>query len=46
MADISLGDVDVEAVLFHLTRYAQGLFGGVRSLGLEPLDMVWGGPLG
>ena len=27
MAEISLGDVDVEAVLYRLTRHAQGLFG-------------------
>jgi hypothetical protein len=27
MAEISLGDVDLEAVLFRLTRHAQALFG-------------------
>lgn len=40
MTEISLGDVDLEAVLFRLTRYAQGLFGAVRSLGMEPVDVA------
>jgi DNA-directed RNA polymerase specialized sigma24 family protein len=43
MAEISLGDVDVEAVLFRLTRHAQGLFGAVRSLGIEPVDIAYAG---
>jgi DNA-directed RNA polymerase specialized sigma24 family protein len=43
MAEISLGDVDLEVVLFRLTRHAQGLFGAVRSLGLEPLDVAYAG---
>ena len=38
MAEISLGDVDIEAVLLRLTRHAQGLFGAVRSLGVEPVN--------
>ena len=40
MAEISLGDVDLEAVLFRLTRHAQGLFGAFRSLALEPADLA------
>ena len=40
MAEISLGDVDLEAVLFRLTRHAQGLFGAFRSLGVEPVDLA------
>ena len=43
MADISLGDVDIEAVLLRLTRHAQGLFGAVRSLGVEPVDIAYAG---
>jgi len=43
MAEISLGDVDVEAVLLRLTRHAQGLFGAVRSLGVEPVDIACAG---
>jgi DNA-directed RNA polymerase specialized sigma24 family protein len=43
MAEISLGDVDVEAVLLHLTRHAQGLFGAVRSLGVERVDIAYAG---
>ena len=43
MAEISLGDVDVEAVLLRLTRHAQGLFGAVRSLGVEPVDIAYAG---
>jgi DNA-directed RNA polymerase specialized sigma24 family protein len=43
MAEISLGDVDVEAVLLRLTRRAQGLFGAVRSLGVEPVDVAYPG---
>ena len=43
MAEISLGDVDVEAVLHRLTRHAQGLFGAVRSLGVEPVDIAYAG---
>ena len=43
MAEISLGDVDIEAVLFRLTRRAQALFGAVRSLCLEPLDVAYAG---
>lgn len=43
MAEISLGDVDVEAVLLRLTRHAQGLFGAVRSLGVEPVDVAVAG---
>ena len=43
MAEISLGDVDVEAVLLRLTRHAQGLFGAVRSLGVEPVDVAYAG---
>src|SRR5437879_239279 len=43
MTEISLGDVDLEAVLFRLTRRAQGLFGAFRSLGLEPLDVAYAG---
>jgi hypothetical protein len=43
MAEISLGDVDLEAVLFRLTRHAQGLFGAFRSLGLEPIDVAYAG---
>lgn len=40
MPEISLGDVDIEAVLLRLTRHAQGLFGAVRSLGVEPVDIA------
>jgi hypothetical protein len=43
MAEISLGDVDVEAVLLRLTRHAQGLFGAARSLGVEPVDIAYAG---
>jgi len=43
MAEISLGNVDVEAVLLRLTRHAQGLFGAVRSLGVEPVDIAYAG---
>lgn len=43
MAEISLGDVDIEAVLLRLTRHAQGLFGAVRSLGVEPVDIAYAG---
>jgi DNA-directed RNA polymerase specialized sigma24 family protein len=43
MAEISLGDVDVEAVLLRLTRHAQGLFGAVRPLGVEPVDIAYAG---
>jgi DNA-directed RNA polymerase specialized sigma24 family protein len=43
MAEISLGDVDVEAVLLRLTRHAQGLFGAIRSLGVEPVDIAYAG---
>ena len=43
MAEISIGDVDVEAVLLRLTRYAQGLYGAVRSLGVEPVDIAYAG---
>lgn len=43
MAEISLGDVDIEAVLFRLTRHAQGLFGAFRCMGLEPLDVAYAG---
>ena len=43
MAEISLGDVDVEAVLFRLTRHAQGLFGATRTLGAEPVDVAYAG---
>lgn len=43
MAEISLGDVDVEAVLLRLTRHAQGLFGAVRSLGVERVDIAYPG---
>lgn len=43
MAEISLGDVDLEVVLFRLTRHAQGLFGAVRALGVEPLDVAYAG---
>lgn len=43
MAEISIGDVDVEAVLLRLTRYAQGLCGAVRSLGVEPVDIAYAG---
>jgi len=43
MAEISLGDVDIEAVLLRLTRHAQGLFGAVRSLGVEPVDSTYAG---
>ncbi len=43
MTEISLGDVDIEAVLLRLTRHAQGLFGAVRSLGVEPVDIAYAG---
>ena len=43
MAEISLGDVDIEAVLLRLARHAQGLFGAVRSLGVEPVDIAYAG---
>jgi DNA-directed RNA polymerase specialized sigma24 family protein len=43
MAEISLGDVNIEAVLLRLTRHAQGLFGAVRSLGVEPADIAYAG---
>lgn len=43
MAETSLGDVDIEAVLLRLTRHAQGLFGAVRSLGVEPVDIAYAG---
>src|SRR5438270_13283390 len=43
MPEISLGDVDIEAVLLRLTRHAQGLFGAVRSLGIEPVDIAHAG---
>jgi DNA-directed RNA polymerase specialized sigma24 family protein len=43
MAEISLGDVDIEAVLLRLTRHAQGLFGSVRSLGVESVDIAYAG---
>ena len=43
MAEISLGDVDVEAVLYRLTRHAQGLFGAVRCLGVEHVDIAVAG---
>jgi DNA-directed RNA polymerase specialized sigma24 family protein len=43
MTEISLGDVDLEAVLFRLTRRAQALFGAFRSLGVEPLDVAYAG---
>ena len=43
MAEMSLGDVDVEALLLRLTRHAQGLFGAVRSLGVEPVDIAYAG---
>jgi hypothetical protein len=38
--EISLGDVDLEAVLFRLTRHAQGLFGAFRSLSFELVDVA------
>lgn len=43
MAEISLGDVDVEAVLYRLTRHAQGLFGAVRCLGVDHVDIACAG---
>ena len=43
MADTSLADVDLEAVLFRLTRHAQALFGAFRALGLEPVDVAYPG---
>ncbi len=43
MAEISLGDVDIEAVLFRLTRHAQGLFGALGFLGVEPVDIAFAG---
>lgn len=43
MAEISLGDVDVEGVLIRLTRHAQALFGAVRSIGVEPMDIAYAG---
>lgn len=43
MAEISLGDVDVEAVLYRLTRHAQSLFGAVRCLGVEHVDIAVAG---
>ena len=43
MAEISLGDVDMEAVLYRLTRHAQGLFGAVRCLGVEHVDVAVAG---
>lgn len=43
MAEISLGDVDVEAVLYRLTRHAQGLFGAARCLGVDHADIAVAG---
>src|SRR5579871_3042888 len=43
MAEMSLGDVDVEAVLLRLTRHAQGLFGATRALAIEPVDIAYAG---
>lgn len=43
MAEISLGDVDLEAVLYRLTRHAQVLFGAVRCLGVAHVDIAVAG---
>lgn len=43
MAEISLGDVDIEAVLYRLTRRAQGLFGASRCLGVDHVDFACAG---
>ena len=43
MAEISLGDVDLEAVLYRLTRHALGLFGAIRCLGFEHVDVACAG---
>ena len=43
MAEISLGDIDVEAVLYRLTRHAQGLFGATRCLGVDHVDFACAG---
>ena len=43
MAELSLARVDIEAVLFRLTRYAQSLFGAWRVGGLEPVDIACAG---
>ncbi len=40
MADQSFSDVDLELVLFRLTRYAQGLVAAPRVLGVEPVDFA------
>ena len=43
MADQSFSDVDLELVLFRLTRYAQGLVAAPRVLGVEPVDIAFPG---
>jgi len=43
LAELSVAQVDIEAVLFRLTRYAQGLFGAWRARGLEPFDVAVAG---
>ncbi len=40
MAETSFSDVDFEAVLFRLTRHAQSLFGAVRAMGFEAVNVV------
>jgi hypothetical protein len=40
MAETSLADVDVEHVLFRLTRHAQALFGAFKALAHERWDVA------
>jgi DNA-directed RNA polymerase specialized sigma24 family protein len=43
MADTSFADVDLEAVLLRLTRYAQALFGASRVLGFDAVNVSYPG---
>jgi DNA-directed RNA polymerase specialized sigma24 family protein len=43
MGDFSLADVDVEEVLYRLTRYAQHLTGAFRFTGADPADLAFPG---
>jgi DNA-directed RNA polymerase specialized sigma24 family protein len=43
MAETSFRDVDFEAVLLRLTRHAQSLFGALRAMGLEAVNVAYPG---
>ena len=40
MSNMTLSNVDLQLVLFRLTRYAQALFAAPRALGQEPVDVA------